>query len=131
VLIIVGCASRQIESDSAATALASCAGMPSPDSTVFDTTQVTQRPQILSRPGFEYPLELRIRRISGQVLITAVIGRDGLAEPNTIVVVRSDHPDFTPAARRLVHGSRWSPGCKDGQAVRVRVTLPIDFNVRG
>ena len=109
----------------------SCAGRVSADSTVFDTTQVSEKPQIISVPRIDYPAYLRRRLVSGHVLLTVVVNADGRPDGRSVVVVHSDNQDFLREALKAVAGTRYSPGCKANQGVRVRVAFPVDFNVHG
>jgi len=129
--LLSSCAAQGLtQSASLATApVASCQGNPSSDTTVFDTTQVVRRPEILSGPNLTYPDELRSQGISGRVVLSMIINADGTLERRSIERVFSDHPDFEKSAIRYLRAAVFSPGCRSGQAVRVRVRIPIDFRV--
>ena len=131
ILLAIGCAgprSAALES-AAAVSADSCTLHRSRDSTVFDTTQVSRKPIVLSGPRLEYPDGLRRRRISGRVIYAVTINADGSLDPGTVDVIRSDHPDFEWNARQYIQEARFAPGCRAGQAVRVRMALPIDFRI--
>lgn len=115
----------------AKTIVPQCADKPSADTTVFDTTQVTRKPEILVFPRLTYPDELRRQHISGGVVYSMIVSAEGRSEPASIKVVHSDHPKFIEATRKFVEDARFSPGCLNGEAVRVRVAVPIDFSIRG
>ena len=108
-----------------------CQDNPSSDTTVFDTTQVSRRPDIVSGPDLEYPDRLRSQGISGRVVLSMIINADGRVEPQSIERVFSVHPEFERSARRYLREVVFNPGCREGQAVRVRVRIPIDFRVIG
>lgn len=131
ILLAIGCAGpRSAALKRGATLPAdSCTSRPSRDSTVFDTTQVSRKPEVLSGPRLDYPVVLRRRRISGSVIYALTINADGSIDPGTVDVVRSDHPDFENSTRQYLQEARFSPGCRGGQAVRVRIALPIDFRI--
>ena len=62
---------------------------PSTDSTVFDTAQVSRKPEIVSGPDIQYPDELRLQRISGRVVYSLIINADGRLDPTSLKVLRS------------------------------------------
>jgi protein TonB len=109
----------------------SCADHPSQDTTVFDTTQVSRKPEVVSGPSLRYPDELRQQRISGGVVYSLIVNAYARADRRSIRVLRSDDLEFERASREYLAEAVFSPGCLNGQAVRVRVRLPIDFKVRG
>jgi len=109
----------------------SCADHPSQDTTVFDTTQVSKKPEVVSGPNLRYPDELRQQRVSGGVVYSLIVNADGKADRRSIRLLRSDDFEFERASRAYIEEAVFSPGCLNGQAVRVRVRLPIDFKVRG
>jgi protein TonB len=131
-VLMSGCATlRPGQAESlAAHSVPSCQGNPSSDTTVYDTTQVSRRPEILSGPRPQYPDELRSQGVSGRVVLSIIINADGALERRSIERVFSDHPDFEKSAIQYVRGAVYSPGCREGQAVRVRARIPIDFRVR-
>ena len=114
-----------------APARTSCVGLVSEDSTVFDTTQVSEKPQAISGPMVAYPDDLRRRLINGHVVLAVVINADGRPDQQSVVVLRSDRPPFVQEALRWVAGATYWPGCREGHAVRVRVAVPVDFTVKG
>jgi protein TonB len=76
-----------------------------------------------------YPVEALRAGISGTVVMQFVIDEQGRAlNP---VVAKSSNPVFNAEATRLVWLMPWwVPGRQQGQAVRVRCTLPIVFSFK-
>jgi len=109
----------------------SCSGLVSHDTTVYDTTQVSEKPYVRSGPRIEYPEDLRYRRVQGHVVLAAIVGVDGKVEASSITVLEGDHPEFEAQAARWAKGALYWPGCRFGLPVRVRVALPFDFRTRG
>ncbi len=107
----------------------SCVRNASPDTTFYDTTQVTSKPKAVSGPRLDYPEQLRRDRISGSVVYSAVVNSDGRVDRHSIRILRSDNIEFEHASREYLEQVLFSPGCLNGEAVRVRVTLPIDFRI--
>jgi len=60
-----------------------------------------------------------------------IINADGRLEQRSIERVRSDHPAFEESAIQYFREAVYSPGCRDGQAVRVRAAFSVDFRARG
>ena len=105
----------------------SCAGSRGHDATVYDTTQVDEKPIARSGPRLDYPREAREQRIEGRVLFSLIVDATGLIDPSSIAIIQRVRPDLDTEARRWVdHASFW-PGCLRGRPVRVRVLIPIDF----
>jgi len=131
IVVLSGCATQRSPAAGslASPPVASCEGRPSSDTTIFDTTQVSRRPEILSGPNLTYPDELRTQGISGGVVMSMIVNAGGRAEPRSIARVFSDHPDFEKSAIQYLREAVFSPGCREGQAVRVRVRIPINFRV--
>lgn len=109
----------------------SCSGLSNADTTVYDTTQVTERPYARTGPRLEYPDALRRRYTQGHVVLSAVVAIDGTVDSSSIVIVKRDHAAFEAQALRWARGASYWPGCRAGVPVRVRVTFPIDFRIRG
>ena len=131
-LVALGCAAQPTTRPEGPSARASrsCAASASADTTVYDTTQVTIKPKAVSGPSISYPDELRQNRISGRVTYLLVVNANGRVDRRSIKVMRSDDIEFERASREYVEQVLFSPGCLNGQAVRVRVVFPIDFKVR-
>jgi TonB family protein len=129
-LIVFLSACAMFRSTSPATPVVpSCEGNPSTDTTVYDTTQVSRLPEILSGPSLRYPDHLRSQHISGGVVLSIIINADGALQRGSIQRVFSDDPAFEEAAIEYLRRAVYSPGCRDGQAVRVRVRVPVRFRV--
>jgi hypothetical protein len=59
-----------------------------------------------------------------------IIDTTGHAEPASMRVVNSTNKAFEITAREAVLKSLYRPGRVRGQAVRVLVQVPINFNIR-
>jgi protein TonB len=75
-----------------------------------------------------YPPLARAARISGPVLLAAVIGKDG-----TMVNVRalSGHPMLVQAAIQAVSQWRYRPYVLNGEAVEVETQITVNFVLGG
>src|SRR5438093_2676997 len=72
------------------------------DSTVYDTTQVTQRPVVYdARPlKYPYPAHARAHGVHGRVLLAVTVNRDGRADAQSIQASSSPDVEFPDAAIR-------------------------------
>lgn len=97
------------------------------DSTVYDTTQVTQRPVLYEAPTLRYPKKSRAQGIQGRVLLAVTINADGRADARSIETISSPDSVLTDAAARWVRSAKFEPACLTGRPVRLRVAIPVDF----
>ena len=54
----------------------------------------------------------------------------GHAEPSSIEIVASPNPAFDTPTRAWILRAQFRPARMHGQAVRVHVTLPVDYSIR-
>lgn len=80
------------------------------------------------RDNMVIPDSCRENNIQGRVLVTFIVEKDGsITKP---VVVKSVHPILDAEALRLVSAMpKWKPGRQNGQAQRVKFTIPINFRL--
>ena len=68
-------------------------------------------------------------QISGQVLLSFVVERDGSL--TNIQVLRTPDSSLSDEAIRVLKSSpKWTPGKQRNQTVRVKYTLPIEFRIQ-
>lgn len=96
---------------------------------VYGENAVQEQPRLLGAPAVTYPAPLLLARISGRVVVEAVIDTTGGVEESSIRVIESTDPRFNEAAKRYAGGARFSPGRVAGRAVRVRFQIPVDFRL--
>jgi len=75
-----------------------------------------------------YPPVAREAHIHGEVVLTAIIDKDGNIENLQLV---SGHPMLAPAAINAVKQWRYKPYLLNGQAVEVETTITVNFELRG
>ena len=76
----------------------------------------------------KYPLEAIKQGIMGRVMVSFVIEKDG--EVTHVGVTRSVHPLLDEEALRVIGASpKWKAGEKNGEKVRVQVTIPVFFEL--
>jgi protein TonB len=90
---------------------------------------VEERPDLINHPVIRYPEILRQAGIDGRVLIECVIDTTGHSERGSIKVLSSTNQLFNEPAREAVAMSVYRPGRIAGRAVRVRVQVPINFQI--
>ena len=80
--------------------------------------------------NIKYPAEAQEKGIQGRVIVQMVVEKDGTI--THAKVVRGVDPLLDTEALRVVKSSpKWKPGKQNGEAVRVKYTLPIMFRLSG
>lgn len=77
--------------------------------------------------NIEYPEDARRAGIEGQLILSFIVEPDGT--PTDIKVLRSLHPLCDSAAVRALRDTRFMPGRRNGEEVRVRMHLPVRFTL--
>jgi len=98
---------------------------------VYEEMRVDVKPAIRVSPLLVYPQEARARDVQGRVMVSAIIGFDGKTEPSSLQVVHRVDPDLDREAVRYVRAAAFSPACVAGRAVRVHVSIPVEFRLGG
>lgn len=94
-------------------------------SNVIPPVLVDGRDGLMDR--LEYPDVARNGGFDGRVVVTAVIDERGRAE--NIQIASSPSEMLSYAAIEAVRESRFRPARRAGRAIRVRLTIPIDFEL--
>lgn len=93
----------------------------------FDVSDLEKRPEATSQVAPAYPAELRKARVEGSVTLVFVLSEEGhVQDPR---VEHSSRPEFEKPALDAIRKWRFSPGMKDGKAVRTYIRLPMRFRV--
>ena len=78
--------------------------------------------------NLKYPPEARSWGISGKVVITYIVEKDGSL--TDLKVISSPHHALDEEALRVLRRSpKWEPGIQNGIPVRVKYTLPVNFSI--
>jgi len=101
------------------------AGWAQADETIY--TKVDENPVPVKTPPPKYPDSLKREGVSGVVAVVIVIDEKGAIISSTIG--KSSHPDFERPALDAVKNWKFKPAKKDGASVKVKVTVPLRFNV--
>lgn len=109
----------------------SCISAIGADTTVYDITQIDEKPVFRSALKLTYPPQALPARIQGRVVVAAIVNAGGDIDQSSVTITRHVHPLLDAEARRIVSSATLWPACRNGQAVRMRITVPFDFAVRG
>jgi len=101
------------------------------DTTVYDLSQLDEKPVFRSALKLTYPAAALHSHIQGRVVVTAIVNARGDVDQGSVAVTRHVHPLLDAEARRIVSSATLWPACRNGQAVRTRMAVPFDFAMRG
>ena len=85
-------------------------------------------PVVISETRPEYTREAMQAKISGTVVLSCVVERDGTV--GDVRVTESVHPDLDQQATLAARKWRFQPGTKDGKPVAVRVVVSLTFTLK-
>lgn len=96
----------------------------------FRTLELDAPPGIMARVEPEYPEAAARRMLSGKVKIRLLIDESGYVE--RVEILQADPPGyFESSVQKAFGAARFSPGMKDGRAVRVQLLLEVEFDSPG
>lgn len=76
----------------------------------------------------KFPREALESGVEGRVLASFVVEADGSV--GSVRIIRSPHPVLSrKVVRALAESPRWTPGSQNGEPVRVKYTVPVDFRI--
>lgn len=79
--------------------------------------------------NIRYPKQCQKMGITGRVVVTFVINTDGSV--SDVEVMKKVHPMLDKEAVRVIQEMpKWQPGMQKGKNVRVRFTMPVNFNLK-
>ena len=93
----------------------------------FNVADLEKRPEAVSQVAPTYPAELKKAKVEGVVTLLFVLDETGRVEDPR--VENSTRPEFEKPALEAIRKWRYSPGMKDGQAVRTYIKVPIRFRM--
>ena len=78
--------------------------------------------------ALKYPAEAQEKGLQGKVFISFVVEADGTL--SNLTVEKGIDPDMDAEALRVMKGSpKWAPGKQNGEVIRQRLVLPIQFSL--
>lgn len=95
---------------------------------IFSLSALDKIPQIKFKVPTQYPHEMRRSGMSGEVVVSFVVDRQG--EVRAATIVSSTHFAFEAPALQAVTRWKFSPGIKNGVPVDTQVIQPLAFNLR-
>ena len=102
---------------------------PADDDSVYLESAVDEPPQMMYNAYLIYPDHLRIAGIQGRVVVQAVVDKNGRVESRSVRVIETADQGFNECVTSFVRHATFRPGSIDGRAVRVRVSVPIEFKI--
>ncbi|MCH7638826.1 MAG: energy transducer TonB [Bacteroidetes bacterium] len=105
---------------------------PSPPPTSRPFEVVDQIPELIGgleglQDRLEYPASCLSAGTEGRVFVQFVVDKEG--HPSEVRVVRGLHDACDEAAVQVVEQSHFIPGLDEGKTVRVRMSLPVTFQL--
>ena len=94
---------------------------------IFKIEDLNQKPTARVQPQPAYPYEMSKQGISGEVVVEFIINENGDVIDSR--VVRSSNREFAAPALQAVQKWKFKAGRKGGQAVKVRVSQLLEFNL--
>jgi TonB family protein len=93
----------------------------------YTPRELDVKPGIMTRVVPEYPEAAAQRSLAGKVVVRLFIDESGAVE--RVLALRADPPGyFERSAEQAFGAARFSPGVKDGRAVKVQLTLEVNFD---
>jgi protein TonB len=96
---------------------------------VYMADVLEERPERVGGPPPRFPEILRQAGIGGRVIVECVVDTMGRVESGSLRVVSSTNALFDSPAREAVAASLFRPGRLGARAVRVRVQVPLNFEI--
>lgn len=100
----------------------------SPDEKTYVPGGDVRAPVLLQRVEPDYPEVARKARVEGVVILQAIIGPTGAIED--LGLVKSLFPVLEESALAAVRSWRYRPATLNGRAVRVLLSVTVDFRLR-
>lgn len=76
----------------------------------------------------KYPEEAKKQAIEGKVLVKLLV--DEFGNPQKSSIVKSVHPLLDAEARDVLMKTKFTPGKKEGKAIKVQIIVPISFRLK-
>ena len=128
-LLACATSTKVAPTSAAGTNTASCTERPTSDTTVYDTAQITRRPELRQYPVIHYPSGPLAMNIQGRVEQSLVINADGSVDSSSVQILTHVDRLLDAEAVRAAKGVWYEPACRGAEAVRVRVVVPIEFRI--
>jgi len=100
--------------------------MPQDQSGVYKVGGGVSVPRVLSRADPEYTPEASAAKIEGTVVLSVIVGTDGLA--HDINVIKGIGSGLDEKAVQAIQKWHFAPGTKDGEPVQVKAQIEVNFH---
>jgi len=87
-----------------------------------------EAPRLVQNVTPSYPDEAIKRGVSGRVSVGVIIDKEGLV--STAKIISSSDPVFEMAALEAVRQWRFTPAKKNGNLIKVSLTVPVVFDLK-
>jgi TonB family protein len=98
-----------------------------PESPSVSTDEMNRLPQLVKAVNPTYPVEARMKRITGVVIVEFVVDESGNVWIPT--VIESPDPMLSKAAVNALLKWKFLPGVKNGHKVNTRMRIPVTFSL--
>lgn len=95
--------------------------------TILEVDSAVVRSSASAAPA--YPLDLLQKHIEGMVRVRYVVDTTGFADPSSLEVLESSHPEFLASVRDVLPYMRFSPAKIGSKKVRQLVEQPFSFHI--
>jgi len=85
-------------------------------------------PHVIYKVDPEYTEEAHSARIEGTVVLSVVVGADGLA--HDVSIIKSLNPGLDRSAAVVIQQWRFAPATRNGEPVAVRATIEVNFKLQ-
>jgi protein TonB len=93
---------------------------------VYKLADIDEPPRLIKAVQVKIPFNAASGNIKGRVLVSAVVTKEGT--PKDLEVVEAEPEGlFEDAALEAIWQYRFTPAKKDGEAVAVRIRIPVKF----
>lgn len=93
----------------------------------LDISLVDMIPQVRRQAPPRFPVAFRQKGRGGEAVVDFVVDEKGIAR--NVFAIRATHSEFAAAASEAVAKWQFSPGRKDGKAVRTHMQVPVVFTL--
>ena len=97
-------------------------------SDLFDSDELDERPEAVSKIPPRYPSNLRNAGATGNVTLEFVVNEKGIV--SNVKVKKTTNSKFNKAAIEAVEKWKFKPGIKNGKRVKSRFVVPINFKLK-
>jgi TonB family protein len=95
----------------------------------LDSNEPPTAPERLWSPPLDYPNDLMLEGVEGEVLLEAVVDSTGRVQHETIRVLQASRPAFREPAIEMLVQTRFRPAMRGNEPVAASVQVPVKFEL--